>query len=62
MVPLFLCWGFALCAELSFLAEHRVLEIRDGKKERTKSLCFYLASHSKPRANVNDQNVHGPTA
>lgn len=62
MVPLFLCWGFALCAQLSFLAEHCVLEIRDRKKERTKRLCCYLASHSKPKANGNDQNVHGPPA
>lgn len=62
MVPLCLCCGFALCAQLSFLAEHCVFEIRDGKKERTKSLCCYLASHSKPRANGNNQNVHGPTA
>lgn len=60
MAPLFLCWGFGLCAQFSSFFGTVYWKSEMERKRGQKTLWWYLASHPKPRTNSNDQNAHGP--
>lgn len=60
MAPLFLDWGFGLCAQFFSLAAFPVLEIRAGRTEGARSLWWSLASHPKLGANGQVQEAHEP--